>query len=160
VQRGLLGEAVSYYSRAVNTLLQADGYSNALLPDLLMQLVRIGYRYGREALGKTSLQYLFTYRIENDPSDVVYADALAGIADWDLLFTWGDRRPIESAHEVYRAAYARLENAGVEQTAVEQIFAPELPVVIPTFLPNPLVSEDGPESSGFIDVAFDITNEG
>lgn len=160
VKQSLLSEAVSYYSRAINTLLRADGYSSETLPELLTQLVRVGYQYGRGGLGRVSLHHLLLYRTENDPSRMVRADALVDIADWDLLFTRGDRRSIESVHEAYQSAYAQLDRAGVGQEAIEQMFAPEIPVVIPTFLPNPLVSEATPQSNGFIDVAFDITNRG
>src|SRR5690606_21038522 len=108
----------------------------------------------------TSLHHLLLYRTANDPSSLVRADALVDIADWNLLFTRGDRRSIESVHEAYQSAYAQLERAGVEQQAIEQMFSPETPVVLPTFLPNPFVSVETPQSRGFIDVAFDIKNDG
>src|SRR5690606_19350363 len=72
----------------------------------------------------------------------------------------GNRNLLESAHEGYQRAYAQLERTGNEREVIEQMFAPEVPVVIPAFLPNPLVSEATPQSSGFIDVAFEITQEG
>jgi hypothetical protein len=35
-----------------------------------------------------------------------------------------------------------------------------MPVVLPAFLPNPLVSRRTSESTGFIDVAFEVTRYG
>jgi hypothetical protein len=160
VKASLLNEAVSYYTQAVNTLFRAEGFSSDLVPELLMELVRISYRYERGGLGRRSLDYLMMYRVESDPSRLVRADSLVALGDWDLVFARGNRDLIRSAHARYRSAYAQLERAPSESLMIEQVFAPELPVVLPAFLPNPLVSEETPESNGFIDVAFDITDEG
>jgi hypothetical protein len=40
------------------------------------------------------------------------------------------------------------------------MFSPKTPVVLPSFLPNPLVSEQTPESKGYIDVAFEVSKYG
>jgi tetratricopeptide (TPR) repeat protein len=160
VKASLLNEAVSYYTQAINTLFRAEGYSSELVPELLMELVRVSYRYGRGGLGGRSLDYLMAYRVQNDPSALVRADALIAMADWDLVFARGNRDLIKLAHERYEAAYARLEGAEGERQLIAQMFAPEIPVVIPAFLPNPLVTEETPQSREFIDVAFDIDEEG
>ena len=40
------------------------------------------------------------------------------------------------------------------------MFSPPLPLVLPTFEPNPLVAGPAEESTGYIDVAFTITQLG
>jgi hypothetical protein len=44
--------------------------------------------------------------------------------------------------------------------SIDAVFSPLTPVVIPAFLPNPLVSKETPESTGYIDVAFDVSKYG
>ena len=40
------------------------------------------------------------------------------------------------------------------------MFSPSMPVVLPAFMPNPLASTETPGSSGYIDIAFEITKYG
>jgi hypothetical protein len=60
----------------------------------------------------------------------------------------------------YALAYAALQDAGVASASIEEIFAPEVPVVLPAFQPNPLVHDEARPAIGHIDVAFDITKYG
>ena len=62
--------------------------------------------------------------------------------------------------ESYEQAYDLLEQKGVAQASIDELFAPETPVVLPTFLPNPFASRDTSESARYVDVAFDITKYG
>jgi hypothetical protein len=86
-------------------------------------------------------------------------NALVRVADWDLLFA-GGRKKNEAAFEAYETLYDRLEQEGLEQSSIDEIFSPSVPVVLPAFLPNPLVSIETSDSPGYIDVAFDITKYG
>jgi hypothetical protein len=65
----------------------------------------------------------------------------------------------ESTLALYEHAYRQLEENGIAQASIEEIFSPQTPVVI-TSGPNPLVSEETQESTRYIDVAFDITKHG
>jgi hypothetical protein len=49
---------------------------------------------------------------------------------------------------------------GVDPAAFTALFSPNEPVVLPTFLPSPLTSEEPAEPTGHVDVAFDITELG
>src|SRR5690606_18347309 len=115
---------------------------------------------GLRGMGRRSLRFLHAYAVENSAPLVEQTDALVQIADWNLVFAQGDRKPTESALEEYERAYDELAGEGVAQQSIDEIFAPEVPVVLPAFLPNPLASEETPETSGFIDVEFDITKGG
>ncbi len=46
------------------------------------------------------------------------------------------------------------------QTRRSRSFAPQLPVVLPAFQPNPLAPDETRPASGHIDVAFEITQYG
>ena len=52
-----------------------------------------------------------------------------------------------------------LEAAGA-QTSIDEFFSPKTPVVLPTFEPNPLASNVTQASTGYIDVAFEISRYG
>jgi hypothetical protein len=52
-----------------------------------------------------------------------------------------------------------LQQAGA-QTSIDELFAPKTPVVLPTFVPNPLATDRTQASTGHIDVAFEITDYG
>jgi hypothetical protein len=81
------------------------------------------------------------------------------MADWDLLFANG-RSEHDTVLATYEAAYRELEDAGTSAASIEDIFSPKTPVVLPSFFPNPLASEETPESKGYIDVAFKIGKYG
>jgi hypothetical protein len=78
--------------------------------------------------------------------------AYVELADWDLLYSqngvaFGE---YEQLHEMFEAA------DGPEQLIAET-FAPPIPIVLPTFKPNPL---DTPRSARYIDVGFEVTRYG
>jgi hypothetical protein len=64
------------------------------------------------------------------------------------------------AVNLYEEIHEELIRRNVEPQAIDEIFAPAVPVVIPAFMPNPLVSPETDESTGFVDVAFEITKYG
>lgn len=155
---GLLGEAQSYYSEAIRVILRAEGYSNDELPELLMTLVEMSYEHGRYGTGRKALRYLYSHKVANGEPLPIQLEALVQIADWDLLFARsGNLRA--TALEIYEHAYGQLEQPGTEQAPIDRIFSPEIPAVIPRFRSNPLATEAG-EHTGYIDVAFDITEDG
>ena len=81
--------------------------------------------------------------------------ALVRIADWDLVYV---RQPL--AIETYERALELLEAGGATRQDIASLFAPQTPVVIPSFLDNPLVSGLADDASGHIDVRFEITKYG
>ena len=71
------------------------------------------------------------------------------LADWDLLYS---RNGL--ALEQYARVLAQIETTVVAAPLIAEIFAPAVPIVLPTFLANPLQT---PSSVRYIDVAFEIT---
>jgi len=65
----------------------------------------------------------------------------------------------ELALALYERAYRELQQTGDIQTSA-QMFAPELPVTLPTFVSNPFASAASAESPRYIDVAFAVTKYG
>ena len=158
----LLREAQSYYQDAIGVILGHELYSSDELRELEMKLVRSSYWHGTYWVGRQSLRRLLAYDVANSEPSLTRVDALVQMADWEVLFAGdiGNFSRRESALEVYAQAYQLLEEEGVEQASIDEIFSPRVPVTLPTFLPNPLVSEDATESAEYIDVAFDITKHG
>lgn len=155
VVRALNMEAWSYYDQAAQTLVAYEGHT-AELRELDMALVRGSYQYGFYTVGKRSLRRLMTHDTANR------MDMLVQLADWELLFAenrrWTGRA--DSVLALYEQAYQEFRTEGAEQASIDEFFSPQLPVVLPAFLPNPLASEETPETAGYVDVAFDITSEG
>ena len=159
VKQRLVFEAQTYYAQAVRIILGNQRYSSDELPQLLMELAVISYRYGNPSLGRRSLSYLLAYQTKNSRDWVTRIDALVQIADWDLLHAVG-RDAEDAALAEYAQAYELLERNGTAQESIDQMFSPETPVVLPAFLPNPLATKEKHESLGHIDVAFDVDRHG
>jgi len=119
-----------------------------------MELVRSSYEHGNYGVGRGSLRRLLAYDVANSEPWLNRISALVEMTDWDLLFGHNE------AIDTYVQAYDELTQKGLEQASIEQIFSPSTPVVLPTCVPNPLVSAETPESTGYIDVAFDVTRYG
>ena len=105
--------------------------------------------------GRQSLVRLFDYAVASSAPLPDQLRAFAQIADWDLLYS----RNAFALGE-YEQVYALLEENGGAQALTEELFAPQLPIVLPSFGPNPLDSEQAEASTGYIDVAFRITKLG
>lgn len=114
--------------------------------------VRIMDPYHR---GRQSLRRLYAYDAATSSTPLNQADLALQIADWDLLYSNNGL-----AVDRYEAIHAKLEDAGVAQASIEQLFAPPTPVVLPAFEPNPLAADETRVASGYIDVSFEITRFG
>jgi hypothetical protein len=105
--------------------------------------------------GKQSLRRLYAYGAASSDSSLRQAEAVAQMADWDLLYSHNGR-----AIESYEVAHAMLEDARAPASSLEQLFAPPTPVVLPAFQPNPLARDEKRAAAGYVDVAFEITKYG
>ena len=105
--------------------------------------------------GLQSLRRLYAYGAASSGSSLSQADAVAQIADWDLLYSHNGK-----AVESYTVAHAMLEQTGASKASIEQLFAPPTPIVLPAFQPNPLALDATRSPTGHIDVAFEITKYG
>ncbi len=154
-RRGLAMEARAYYMRAVDILLRNQSYANDELPPLLMDLAKNSFEFGGQRLGRRSLTYLLAYQTSNEAPLLRRAETLVQIADWDLLHAVG-LDDEDSALAEYSRAYRLMEQNGIAQDSVREIFAPDAPVVIPAFMTSPLEGE----SSRYVDIAFVIDKYG
>ena len=64
------------------------------------------------------------------------------------------------AVEGYTLAQQMLHRAGADDASLAQLFAPTVPVVLPSFEPNPLARDETRVATGYIDVEFAITKYG
>jgi hypothetical protein len=110
---------------------------------------RIPYYRGRQ-----SLRRLYAYDVAGSSPPSSRAAAIVAIADWDLLFSNN-----ALAVEGYALARGLLAEAA-DEALLAQTFAPALPIVLPSFDPNPLAPDDTRPAIGHIDVAFAITQYG
>lgn len=159
VKRRLLGEAQSYYAGSINVLLRNERFGSEELRALLMELVESSFRYGTPNLGARSLHYLLVAQITSEEPWLTRIKTLVQIADWELLYSNG-RNEAEEAIAAYEQAYVLLEEMGVARTAIEQIFSPSTPVVLPAFSSNPLASLEPRDGGEHVDVAFEVTKYG
>jgi hypothetical protein len=163
VIRGILSEAKSYYSQAIDTLLRNGRYPSDEIRDLSESIVQSSYRYGDYRSVKPVFDRIVAYQSAN-PDTVPLderVDTLIQAADWGvLLSSAAESYDYDSVLDLYARAFEQLEREGAEQAAIEAIFTPKIPVVLPTALPNPLASERTDESTGYIDVSFEITKRG
>ena len=163
VKAALLDEARSYYVDTIQMVLLSEGPSAAELPEFYMGWVRAIYAaandFTTEYDGRGILRDLHSLAVKNSEPLPVQMNALVRIADWDLLFA-GGRKKNEAALQAYEALYGRLEQEGLAQSLIDEMFSPSVPVVLPSFSPNRLASIETPDSQGFIDAAFEITKYG
>jgi hypothetical protein len=174
----LRGEIGHYYRTAMYTLLQNDPSSDELRV-FLDEVLPVVHEHNVFVDIANAFRLLLEQESTNAMSPQRRADTLIQIADWNV--TGLHRSPRRSRSEYlgslphserttavtydelplaqYGQAYEDLKKAGIDQTSIDAIFAPRTPVVLPAFLPNPLVSEAS-GAIGYIDVAFEVTRHG
>lgn len=120
------------------------------------------YRVDRLAnqyeLARESYRRLIDYAetgFENAPADRLTwrrrVEPYVQLADWDLVHSVNG-----IALDEYAQVYEMLA-AGSAAPLIAEIFAPPIPIVLPTFRPNPFKTQT---SVRFIDVAFEVTKYG
>jgi hypothetical protein len=105
--------------------------------------------------GRQSLRRLYAYEAASSDSTLELAEAVAQMADWDLLYSHNGR-----AIESYDVARVMLEEVGAPASSIDRVFAPATPVVLPAFQPNPFERDETRAATGYIDVGFEITKYG
>jgi hypothetical protein len=113
----------------------------------------------RYELGRESYRRLIAYNdiaSSRSPDDEATRrslfDAYLQLADWDLLYSEN-----KVALDEYAQIREMLGSADGAEPLLAEIFAPRIPVALPTFLPNPL---DTRSSARYVDVAFEVTRFG
>lgn len=162
VVSSLRAEAWRYYGDAIRVLLRNEDYSSAELRVLEMQLVESSYRYGAFAVGEKSLQRLLAYDVANDEPLMARARSLLRLADWNTLEANAAHRFFEheATLETYQQLHDMLVRDGVSRETIDDFFSPRLPIVLPTFLPNPLAPEESAGTRSYVDVSFIVTTRG
>jgi hypothetical protein len=105
--------------------------------------------------GWQSLARLYAYDAASSRPLLRQANDVVQMSDWELLHSHNG-----AAVDGYALVMAGLRSAGVPQTSIDELFLPDLPVVLPAFQPNPLARDETREATGHIDVAFVITKYG
>lgn len=120
---------------------------------------RVDHITSQYGLARESYRRLIDYAetvSESAPADEAAwrsrLDAYLQLADWDLVHSANG-----AALDEYAQVHELLEANENAEALMEEVFAPPVPIVLPTFLPNPLYT---PTSDRFIDVAFDVTKYG
>ncbi len=151
----MTAEAWAFYAEAIRRLRRHEDYTSDELRELEMALVRISYLYNKDyAAGRSSLLRQVSYDVARDEPLVTRVNSLIRVADWDLTFNQNG-----TALETYDQVYTLLRDKRAPTEAIDAIFSPKVPVVLPTFLPNPIDTEEA-GSAGYIDVAFEIHKYG
>jgi tetratricopeptide (TPR) repeat protein len=147
--------ARAYYGGAIRILLENQDYTSDTLAELEAQLMRVNYFHlGGYESGRRSLLRQVSYEVAKNESFLTRVNALIHVADWDLLFTQNS-----VALPAYEEIYALLKAKDIPGEAIDEFFSPAVPVVLPSFLPNPLETHEA-GSTGYIDVAFDVRKYG
>jgi hypothetical protein len=163
VKQALYEETRRYYLDTIDMILPSRGASAEEIPEIYLSAVRAMYAarndFGTEDLGKGTLRDIHSRLVKYSKPLPDQMNALVNIADWDLLFA-GGRQKNEAAFQAYEALYERFQQESLGQSFIDEVFSPSVPVVLPAFAPSRLVSSETPDSSGHIDVAFEITKFG
>jgi tetratricopeptide (TPR) repeat protein len=154
-KRSILWAAQRNYLAAIGVLVRQGLFSSEELRELEMILLRSSAAHGNYGIGAQSLRRLLTYDAASAEPALSQLDSLVQIADWELLY-----KKYGAALDIYEQAHRQLIDLGAAQAEIDEIFSPEIPAVLPVFLPNPLVSVETPASIGYVDVAFRVTRYG
>jgi len=161
--QGMVAAAQRSYLQAIAVLSRNELYDSDELREMEVELLRgvdlartlFGGQIGTYYAGRQSLYRLYGYEAAASRPLMSQASAAAQIADWELLHSnHGD------AVGRYALVITTLRKAGVAQAQIDELFLPQLPVVLPAFQPNPLARDGTREVTGHIDVAFEITKYG
>jgi len=109
----------------------------------------------RYALGRESYRRLITYAEHSPDESEAWGRELQAyleLADWDLLYARNG-----AALGEYELVHENLKTNHVTDAVIASVFAPQVPIVLPTFRPNPLQT---PIGDRYIDVTFEITKFG
>jgi hypothetical protein len=146
--RKMLADGLTRYFDAIRVFHRNELYGSDELRELEWELVRGSYRGGFYTAGRNALRRILSYDVARSEPWLVRVETLIHIADW------------ERDYDTYESVYALLEEKRAPRETIDRFFNPSTPHLLPAFLPNPLASEQTPESTGHIDVAFELNKYG
>lgn len=144
-------ETLRNYAEAIDVLRRNELYSSPELRELEMELVRSG----NCDIAKESYRRLVSYNAANSEPLLERTTTFVEAADLELRCS-----DPSVALDMYEQSYALLKQKGVAQTSIDEIFSPQVPVMLSTVLPNPLPTKRTAERQGYIDLRFDVTQAG
>lgn len=159
-KRSLASEAYTYYMAAVQVFERNEFDTTEEYRTLLDEIVRTSAQHTAPSFGRRSLEQLVA-SYEASGEEMKRIETLVLLADWDLMATssFGTKYRDEALAK-YQEMYAEMLEHDFAQESIDAYFSPDVPVMLPSFRPNPLVSEETPTSRGHIDIEFIVTAEG
>jgi len=158
--------AQQHYFDAIGVLLRTGSYGHDALPELERKLLHTYYleltESGPESLrvdrlstlGRQAHERLIAYEALNEGTLEDIARAHTALADWKLLFSHNG-----AALDHYRQVYAILVDAEGHEALLGELFAPESPIMLPTFVQSPLVAAHSGDER-YVEVAFVLSRYG
>ena len=159
VEAGLAAEAMRYYGRAINILISNPQYDSSDLRDLLTSLLYSSYALGNGIRGERSLRNVLAFQNSRSKPWSERLETITELGDW-LLLNSDSGHENKSGLRVYQEAYRLLVSRTSDRRLLEETFSPAIPVVLPSFVRNPLETAETRSTRGHIDVAFDVTKYG
>jgi hypothetical protein len=139
----------------LQVLRRQQEHSGGELYELEDKLFRNSYLLRDYQTGRRSLVRLIYDDAANDEPTLSRIERLVQLADWDLLY---DQRTL--AFDLYEKTHAYLTHGGVAQASIDELFAPAIPILLPTFQPNLLAPDRAEGATGYVDVVFDVSRYG
>ena len=150
----ITADAISLMRRAAQPYIRNALYTSAELREIEEEIFSRGG-------GADALIRLFDYEIRSSAPTLDQVNALVRMADYQLGRSAGaGRSEDESIFALYADAHRVLVENDVDQATIDKMFSPSIPIMLTTAGPDPLASEETPESTGHIDIAFEITKFG
>jgi tetratricopeptide (TPR) repeat protein len=152
--------AMNNWGDAIDVFLQNQLYDSQELRDLERKLIALG---GCD-VARESYRRLMFYDEANAETWLNRAATIVRAADSELVCSQNERPAVKRAVlERYREAYELLERNAVARASIDELFAPEAPIWLTDSLPArayPMPSAAPSDSSGHVDIAFEITKYG
>lgn len=157
----LAAEALSFYVESARIMLRSEQADADEVRDVLMKLLTASYRSSNYRIGRWGLQQLLTFQETNSESWLARGQTLALLGDWDVLFSrhFGTKYS-DAAIETYQETLDLLTEHDIADDAVNSIFSPQVPVLLPAFAPSSLKTQPTGDSTEYVDVSFEIEDSG
>lgn len=148
-------DAQRNYANAIGVLRRQQERSGGELYELEDKLFRNSYFLRDYQTGRGSLVRLIYDDAANAEPMLSRIERLVQLADWDLLY---DQRTL--AFDLYAKTQAYLTQQSVARASIDALFAPAIPILLPTFQPNLLAPQRADGATGYVDVMFDVSRYG
>lgn len=150
----ITADGISLMRRAAEPYIRNEIYASAELREIEEGIFSRGG-------GAGALIRLFDYEMLSLAPTLDQVNALVRMADYLLVRSTGAGRGDDaSIFVLYEDAHRVLVESDIDQAIIDEMFSPRMPIMLSASGPDPVVSAEMPESTGHIDIAFDITKYG